>query len=328
MEVYYAEYLSRTNGREDYAFSKLKERYKKWTGNSFDEKDLISFGLADEQGYLTNAGALLVDESPIRWSRVFCTRWNGINKSGGMMDALDDAEYSGSIISLIENGEAFIKRNNRVMWRKTENSREEMPEYVERSYHEALINGLAHRDYLINGSEVHIDIYDDRMEIYSPGGMPDGSLIQERDPLTVPSTRRNPVLADVLNRMGYMERKGSGLEKIISGYEFQVNYDDTKKPKFRSDRYQFTVVMPNLNYDVPQDVTTNVTSDVTTNVTKDNLDDQILRLIRKDSRISTRKMAERAGVNVRTINRHLKKMDHVNYIGRGANGHWEISEEK
>ena len=67
---------------EDYAFSKLKERYKKWTGNSFDDKDLISFGLADEQGYLTNAGALLADESPVRWSRVFCTRWNGINKSG------------------------------------------------------------------------------------------------------------------------------------------------------------------------------------------------------------------------------------------------------
>lgn len=86
-----------------------------------------------------------------------------------------------------------------------------------------------------------------------------------------------------------MERKGSGFEKIISGYEFQINYDDTKKPKFRSDRYQFTVVMSNLNYDVPQnvpqDVTTNVTSDVTTNVTKDNLDDQILSLIRKDSRI-------------------------------------------
>lgn len=89
------------------------------------------------------------------------------------------------------------------------------------------------------------------MEIYSPGGMPDGSLIQERDPRTVPLTRRNPVLADVLNRLGYMERKGSGLEKIISGYEFQINYDESKKPKFRSDRYQFTVVMPNLNYDVP-----------------------------------------------------------------------------
>ena len=42
---------------EDFAFSKLRERYKKWTGNSFDEKDLVSFGLANEQGYLTNAGA-------------------------------------------------------------------------------------------------------------------------------------------------------------------------------------------------------------------------------------------------------------------------------
>ncbi len=41
---------------------------------------------------------------------------------------------------------------------------------------------LAHRDYLVNGSEVHIDIYDHRMEICSPGGMPDGSVIQDRDP--------------------------------------------------------------------------------------------------------------------------------------------------
>lgn len=244
---------------EDYAFSKLKERYKKWTGNSFDDKDLISFGLVNEQGNLTNAGALLADESPIRCSMLFCTRWNGLNKSGGAVDALDDAEYSGSVISLIENGEAFIKRNCKMKWRKTANSREEMPEYVERSYHEALINALAHRDYLVNGSEVHIDIYDDRMEIYSPGGMPDGSIIQDRDPLMVPSTRRNPVLADVFNRLGYMERKGSGFGKIISGYEFQINYDESKRPSFRSDRYQFTVVMPNLNYDVSQEFEENKT---------------------------------------------------------------------
>ena len=49
-----------------------------------------------------------------------------------------------------------------------------------------------------------------------------------------------------------MERKGSGFGKIIGGYEFQINYDESKKPSFRSDRYQFTVVMPNLNYNVPQ----------------------------------------------------------------------------
>ena len=297
---------------EDYAFSKLKERYKKWTGNSFDDKDLISFGLVNEQGNLTNAGALLADESPIRCSRLFCTRWNGLNKSGGAVDALDDAEYSGSVISLIENGEAFIKRNCKMKWRKTANSREEMPEYVERSYHEALVNALAHRDYLVNGSEVHVDIYDDRMEIYSPGGMPDGSMIQDRDPLMVPSTRRNPVLADVFNRLGYMERKGSGFGKIISGYEFQINYSEGKRPTFRSDRYQFTVVMPNLNYNVPQD----------------KLDMQILDLIRKDNKISTEKMAIALGVSSKTIKRHIKEMDNVFYVGRGFSGHWEITDKE
>ena len=301
---------------EEQVFSKLKERYKKWTRSSFDEKDLISFGLVNEQGKLTNAGALLADESPIRCSRLFCTRWNGLNKSGGTVDALDDAEYSGSVISLIENGEAFIKRNCKMKWRKTANSREEMPEYVERSYHEALVNALVHRDYLVNGSEVHIDIYDDRMEIYSPGGMPDGSMIQDRDPLTVPSTRRNPVLADVFNRLGFMERKGSGFGKIISGYKFQINYSESKRPTFRSDRYQFTVVMPNLNYDVPQDVP------------QDKLNCQIMDLIRKDSKVSTEKMAIALGVSSKTIKRHIKEMDNVSYIGCGFSGHWEIADDK
>lgn len=304
----------------DYAYSQLRARYKKWTGNSFDEKDLVSFGLADEEGCLTNAGALLVDDSPIRWSRLFCTRWNGLNKSGGVVDALDDAEYSGSVISLIENGEAFIKRNAKMMWKKTSNSRIEMPEYVERSYHEALINALAHRDYLVNGSEVHIDIYDDRMEIYSPGGMPDGSLIQERDPLSVPSTRRNPVLADVFNRLGYMERKGSGFEKIISGYEFQVNYREDKKPSFRSDRYQFTVVMPNLNYGVENIDITDVKSDV-------NLKEKIKAAIDDNPKITQRALVGKIGVSFRQIQQNMSEMvsgGEIIRIGSNRSGYWKV----
>lgn len=311
---------------EDYAFSKLKERYKKWTGNSFDDKDLISFGLVNEQGNLTNAGALLADESPIRCSRLFCTRWNGLNKSGGAVDALDDAEYSGSVISLIENGEAFIKRNCKMKWRKTANSREEMPEYVERSYHEALVNALAHRDYLVNGSEVHIDIYDDRMEIYSPGGMPDGSMIQDRDPLTVPSTRRNPVLADVFNRLGYMERKGSGFGKIISGYEFQINYSEGKRPTFRSDRYQFTVVMPNLNYDVSQDFEENETMSELMSESMSELERTrmqiILHYLDTNKEINSSIAAKLLKVEIKTASRLLlkaEKLDILNSYGKTKN---------
>ena len=299
----------------DFAFSKLRARYRKWTGSSFEDKDMVSFGLADEYGVLTNAGALLADDSPIRWSRVFCTRWNGLDKSGGTIDAFDDAEFSGSLIYLLEEGENFIKRNCRIMWRKTANSREEMPEYVERSYHEALINAIVHRDYLVNGSEVHIDIFDDRMEIYSPGGMLDGSVIQERDPLTVPSTRRNPVIADVFGRLGLMERKGSGFGKIIHAYEHQVNFTDDKMPKFRSDRYQFTVIMPNLNYNVAQDVAQD-----------DYLPELIIAEIRNNNRITRAEIAQKANVSVKTIERELKQMTDIKFVGSGYSGHWEIKE--
>lgn len=113
-----------------------------------------------------------------------------------------------------------------------------------------------------------------------------------------------------------MERKGSGFGKIIGGYEFQINYDESKKPTFRSDRYQFTVVMPNLNYNVPQDVPRK---------NRDNpLDIQILNMIKKDNKVSTEKMAMALGISSKTVKRHIKDLDIIQFVGRGCNGHWEI----
>ena len=62
----------------------------------------------------------------------------------------------------------FARRNSKKMWKKESDRRVEYPEYPERSIFEGLVNGLVHRDYLDMGSEVHIDIFDDRLEIYSP----------------------------------------------------------------------------------------------------------------------------------------------------------------
>lgn len=248
---------------DDFSFSKLKERYKSWTGNSMTEKSFESFGIRDVQGHLTNAGALLADDAPVRWSRLFCTRWNGFDKSGGQVDALDSAEYTGSLIILLDEGMRFVKRNMKTLWKKTPNSRIEMPDYCERSVFEALVNALIHRDYLINGSEVHVDMFDDRMVIYSPGGMPDGTQVQERDIDDIPSTRRNPILADIFARLGYMERQGSGLSKIYKAYENAANYQPGLEPVFRSNRVEFTVTLPNLNFKASEnEVLDEVLSDV------------------------------------------------------------------
>lgn len=233
---------------KDYSFSKLRTVYRRRTGAEIDEKDFVSFGLMDEDGMLTNAGALLADESLVRHSRLFCTRWNGLDKAPSLIDAMDDKEFSGSLVLLLQNGEEFIKNNTKKRWMKTADGRIEMPEYPERAVLECVVNALIHRDYLDTGSEVHIDVYDNRLEIYSPGGMCDGTFVQELNLDRVPSRRRNPIIADIFGRMNYMERRGSGFKKIIADYKASVNYKPEYAPQFYSDSSSFWVTLYNLNY--------------------------------------------------------------------------------
>lgn len=235
----------------DHAFTKLRSVYRMRTGSELDEADFMSFGLVDEKGTLTNAGALLADEALVRHSRLFCTRWHGLDKASGVMEALDDKEYSGSLITLLQGGEEFVKNNTKKRWKKTPDGRIEMPDIPARAALECIVNGLIHRDYLETGSEVHIDIFDDRMEIYSPGGMFDGSLVQDLDTDHIPSKRRNPVIADIFSRMNYMERRGSGFKKIKEDYHNAVNYRADIEPHFYSDAASFWVTLYNLNYKVP-----------------------------------------------------------------------------
>jgi predicted HTH transcriptional regulator len=230
------------------AFTKLISTYYQRTHKDFLETDYVSFGIVDGEGRLTNAGALLADNCPIYQSRLFCTRWNGLTKASGLQDAIDDAEYTGSLVTLLQEGEAFVKRNSHKGWYKEGDRRVELPDYPERSVTEGIVNALIHRNYMEIGSEVHIDMYDDRLEIYSPGGMFDGIRVQDRDILTVPSRRRNPIIADVFQRLIYMERRGSGFKKIIEDYRTQENYSDALAPVFMSEYDAFFLTLKNMNY--------------------------------------------------------------------------------
>ena len=98
-----------------------------------------------------------------------------MDKASGLIDAIDDEEYSGGLVNLLQDSMSFVSRNTKKAWRKTGNGRIEMPDYPDTAVLEGIVNALIHRDYLELGSEVHIDMFDDRMEIYSPGGMLDGA---------------------------------------------------------------------------------------------------------------------------------------------------------
>ena len=300
------------------SFTKLKSVYKQRTGNSFEDTDYESFGLIDEKGNLTNAGELLADESPVRHSRLFCTRWNGLDKASGVVDAVDDKEYTGGLITLLQSGIEFITNNSKKAWKKVSDRRIEMPDYPERAVMEGLVNALIHRSYTQVGSEVHIDMFDNRIEIYSPGGMVSGVSLKDKDILKIPSKRRNPVLADVFNRLKYMERRGSGFKKIMMDYQEQPNYNESLRPLFEADSEDFLLTLFHMNY----------SEDVTQDVTQDDVDKKIKEMIKSNPNVSTEEMAKILSLSTRTVKRHIKDMPDVQYVGSGYSGHWEIKGEK
>lgn len=207
------------------------------------DRDYLSFNLVNTDGYVTNAGLLLSDQGLLKQSRIFCTKWKGTIKGSVDGDAEDDKEYTGSIISLLSNAETFIKNNSKTSWKINGMYREEFEDYPTKAVREALVNAIIHRDHQILGSEIHIDMFEDRLEITSPGGMVDGSQIQDLDLTKIPSLRRNTIISDLFGRLHFMDRRGSGITRIIESYK-----DCNIKPKFSSGVSNFTVVFPNKRY--------------------------------------------------------------------------------
>ncbi|MCD7735340.1 MAG: putative DNA binding domain-containing protein [Clostridiales bacterium] len=234
--------------KSDYSFTLLEATYLDRAGLHFEPTDYVSFGLADKDGFLTNAGKLLTDQYSVYNSRVFCTHWNGLDKGSIFDDAVDDKEYEGNLIYLLQSGCEFVRNNSKVRFEKKGRYRVDKPDYSERAVTEALVNALIHRDYLVIGSEVHIDMYDDRLEIYSPGGMYRGKPIQDCSLDEIDSARRNPVIADLFHRMKFMERRGSGIRKILDETAKLPGYTEEMKPQFRSTSSSFYVTLKNINY--------------------------------------------------------------------------------
>lgn len=305
--------------KDDNSFIILANEFKKRTEQDWNTKYLLSFGLVTSKGYLTNAGALFSDDCPLWQSRLYCTRWDGKDKS----DAINDAEFTGNIIMLLRESMNFVKSNTRRGWEKLPDGRKNKPEYAERAVLETMVNHFIHRDYTVMGSEVHLDIYNDRLTVTSPGGMYNGMLIQDLDIKDVSSERRNPILANVMAQLDYMEKRGSGLTRICNETKALEGYRDELKPKFKSTPTQFQTIIfassdtPNVGeYDGDMSET---------KLTE--RQQKILNLIKESPTITGKQMSEILSVSQRTIERDLsvlQKLDVLKREGKDNDGVWIV----
>lgn len=271
--------------KEQLSFRLLAQTYTKQTQQPFDEKLLVSFALVSLDNQVTNAGLLFADDCPLKHSRIFCTRWDGLFKD----NALDDKEFQGNLIDLLRQGFEFITTHSQKGWNKVADRRINKPDYADRAIFEALVNALIHRDYTILGSEVHIDMYDDRLMIYSPGGMFDGTLIQNRNIDLVPSSSRNPIIADVFSQLDYMEKRGSGLRKICNESAKLTGYNKEREPLFISEATAFCTEIKNVNYSL---VTEQVPNKYRTSTDQVTSEIKLLLITLQNKTLSVRELME------------------------------------
>ena len=206
---------------------------------------------------------------------------------------------------------------------------------------ECIVNALIHRDYLEIGGEVHVEMVDDRLVISSPGGMPDGSLVQNLDLENVTSKRRNPVIADLFGRLDFMERRGSGFRKILEDYRFEENFEEGKTPVFRSDPYSFSVTLYNLNYGANGGNTGGEASEevrekfgessvkVRDNHVSEanNTQNRILDYLASNPNLTATDLSIKTGLSIRAIEKNIKKLKDNGLLvrhGSARAGYWEV----
>ncbi len=160
----------------------------------------------------TVAGILLFGRNPQRFLRsaeIVCVRYPGPE----MSDEFVRQEIDGPLGDQIRQAEAFVVGNMRRTMRIAGIVREDLVEYPVAVVREAIVNAVAHRDYSIRGEGIRLLMFSDRLEVYSPGRLPGHvtleNLLDER-------YSRNEAIVAVLSDLGYIERLGYGINRMIA----------------------------------------------------------------------------------------------------------------
>jgi ATP-dependent DNA helicase RecG len=139
---------------------------------------------------------------------VTCALYKGLSK----VTILDRKDFNGDIIDSIDQAMIFLKRHLNLRYEFDGfPARKEIPEIPYEALREGVINAVIHRDYFEKGANVMVEIFDDRVEIANPGGLPRGLRIEN---FGKESILRNPNIANLMQRIEYIEKMGTGILRM------------------------------------------------------------------------------------------------------------------
>ena len=179
---------------------------------------------ANENGEhgLSLSGVLLLTQEPTQWlsnAYIQCVCYSGTERDAN--DQLDAADFTGPLDQQINGALEFVRKNRRVEAVKAI-GRQDIPQYDLGVVFEAVVNAVAHRDYSMTGRRIRLHMFADRLELYSPGALPNSLTL---DGLMENTVTRNENIVNLLSRyysareeagrQALIERRGEGVPKII-----------------------------------------------------------------------------------------------------------------
>jgi ATP-dependent DNA helicase RecG len=283
------------------------------------ERVLHARGLMTRGGVVTAAGYLLLgrapqDVFPNAYVRVL--RYRGrVRGAGARQQLLEDVPCDGPLPHVIRTAMAAVRRlepKRRVL----DEGRFVLQGLVpEAAWIEAIVNAAVHRSYSLGGDHVRVEIFDDRIEVESPGRFP--GLVRITDPRKIVRFARNPRIARVCTDLGFSQELGEGIRRMFE----EMRLHNLAEPLYTQTSatvrltLSATIVDPELAARLPAQYP------------------RILQLLRGDAPVSTGDVADALGLARPTAVRHLKALREaglIDWVGkstRDPRAHWRLHSE-
>jgi ATP-dependent DNA helicase RecG len=191
----------------------------------------------------TYAALMLFGRYPQQWlpnATILAAHFPGVAFS----DRFIKQDISGTLPEQLRQAETFVQANLRKVVRLAGLTRQEGPEYPFEAVRELLVNAIAHRDYNLQGDNIHLNIFSDRLEVQSPGRLPGPVTL---DNLLEARFSRNAVIVQILSDMGFIERLGYGLDRVVT----VLRQNQLRPPRFEevAGCFRVTLYAPYVGHD-------------------------------------------------------------------------------
>ncbi|MEW6096665.1 MAG: helix-turn-helix domain-containing protein [bacterium] len=273
-----------------------------------------------KEGKINNVGALMFAADINRFiphSETILGAFKGINK----IHIYDRKDVRNDLLSQFNESILFLQKHLNVRSEIRGVNRYDIYEIPIDALREAVVNAIIHRDYSMRGTNISVNVFDDRVEIVNPGGLPVGI---DKTNFGKESVRRNPIIADLFHRMEKVERVGSGIGRM----QELMAKSGLKEPVFESDTFFRAIFYRKPEYALKHTSEESVkTTQKTIQRTTQKTTQKILEIIKQNPYISRKELANIVGITEAGVKfnlNQLKEKGIIHRVGPDKGGYWEV----